>query len=63
MDKSILAVYHTDDRTYIEDKFAPQDYGVATVKGSGLSAYVENLITGWLSDGTIAGMIAENGIE
>jgi len=63
VDKSILAVYHTDDRTYIEDKFAPQDYGVATVKGSGLSAYVENLITGWLSDGTIAGMIAENGIE
>lgn len=63
VDKSILAVYHTDDRTYIEDKFAPQDYGVATVKGSGLSAYVEELITGWLADGTIAGMISENGIE
>jgi len=63
VDKSILAVYHTDDRTYIDDKFAPQDYGVATVKDSGLSAYVEELITGWLSDGTIDGLITENGIE
>lgn len=63
VDKSILAVYHTDDRTYIDEKFAPQDYGVATVKGSGMSAYVEELITGWLADGTIEGMIAENGIE
>lgn len=63
VDKSILAVYHTDDRTYIDEKFAPQEYGVATKKGSGFSAYVDGLVTGWLSDGTIDGLIAENGIE
>lgn len=63
VDKSILAVYHTDDRTYIDDKFAPQEYGVATAKGSGFSTYVDGLVTGWLSDGTIDGLIAENGIE
>jgi len=63
VDKSILAIYHTDDRVYIDEKFAPQDYGVATVKGSGMSAYVDELIKGWLADGTIEGMIAENGIE
>lgn len=63
VDKSILAVYHTDDRTYIDDKFAPQEYGVATKKDSGLSAYVDELVKGWLGDGTIAGLIAENGIE
>lgn len=63
VDKSILAVYHTDDRTYIDEKFAPQEYGVATKKGSGFSGYVDGLVTGWLSDGTIDGLIAENGIE
>ncbi len=63
VDKSILAVYHTDDRTYIEEKFAPQEYGVATKKDSGFSAYVDGLVTGWLSDGTIDGLIAENGID
>lgn len=63
VDKSILAVYHTDDRTYIDDKFAPQEYGVATKKDSGLSVYVDELVKGWLGDGTIEGLIAENGIE
>lgn len=63
VDKSILAVYHTDDRTYIDDKFAPQEYGVATKKDSGLGDYVDALVRGWLGDGTIEGLIAENGIE
>lgn len=63
VDKSILAVYNTEDRSYIEDKFAPQDYGVATTKDSGMSALCEELITGWLSDGTIEALIAEFGIE
>ncbi len=63
VDKSILAIYNTDSRSYIEEEFAPQDYGVATTKGSGLSAVAEELITGWLADGTIDGLIAENGLE
>ncbi|MGN0166807.1 MAG: transporter substrate-binding domain-containing protein [Acetatifactor sp.] len=63
VDKSILAVYNTDDRSYIEDKFAPQDYGIATTKDSGMSALCEELVTGWLADGTIEALIAEFGIE
>ena len=35
VDKSILAVYKTEGRSYIEDQFAPQEYGIATKKGSG----------------------------
>ena len=62
VDKSILANYKTDDRDFIDASFAPQDYGVATKKGSELSAKVEELITGWLADGTIDSMIAEWGL-
>jgi putative glutamine transport system substrate-binding protein len=63
VDKSILAVYNTDTRSYIEDKFAPQDYGVATKKDSGFSSVVEELISGWVADGTVAALIEENGLS
>ncbi len=63
VDKSILAIYNTDSRSYIEEQFSPQDYGVATKKDSGFSAYVEGLITEWLSDGTIEGFITENALN
>ncbi len=63
VDKSILAAYNSDSRSYIADKFSPQDYGVATKKGSGLTSVIEGLITGWLADGTVDGLIAENGLE
>lgn len=63
VDKSILAIYHTESRSYIEEEFSPQDYGIATTKGSGLSAVADELITGWLADGTIDGLIEENGLE
>ena len=56
------ANYKTDDRSFIDASFSPQDYGVATKKGSELSAKVEELITGWLADGTIDAMIAEWGL-
>lgn len=63
VDKSILAAYNSDSRSYISDKFSPQDYGVATKKGSGLTAVIDGLVTGWLSDGTISGLITDNGLE
>ncbi len=63
VDKSILAIYNTDGRSYIADEFAPQEYGVATKKDSGLSAYVEKLITEWLSDGTVDGLINNYGLN
>ncbi|MDO5377611.1 MAG: transporter substrate-binding domain-containing protein [Clostridia bacterium] len=62
VDRSILANYKTDDRSFIDASFSPQEYGVATKKGSELSAKVEELITGWLEDGTIAGMIEAWGL-
>ena len=62
VDKSILANYKTDDRSFIDASFAPQDYGVATKKGSELSGKIEELITGWLEDGTIAGLVEEWGL-
>jgi putative glutamine transport system substrate-binding protein len=52
-----------DNRTYINEKFSPQNYGVATKKGSELSGEVEKLITGWLDDGTIDGLISQYGLE
>ena len=63
VDKSILAIYKTPGRSFIDAQFAPQEYGVATVKGSGFSAWVEELITAWLADGTIADLMAANGVE
>ena len=63
VDKSILAIYLTDDRTYIEEEFAPQEYGVATAKDSDFSDVCEELITGWLEDGTIDSLIAEYGLD
>ena len=63
VDKSILAIYNTEGRSYIEEEFAPQEYGVATTKDSGFSAVVDELVQGWLEDGTIDGLIAENGLE
>ncbi len=63
VDKSILAIYKTDGRSYIDAEFAPQDYGVATTKDSGFSDYVETLITTWLDEGVVDGFIEEYGLE
>lgn len=63
VDKSILAIYNTDSRSFITDKFAPQEYGVATKKGSDFSTYVDGLIQGWLSDGTVDQLIKDNNLE
>lgn len=52
VDKSILAIYKTEGRGYIDAEFSPQEYGVATKKDSGFSAVYDDLITGWLADGT-----------
>ena len=62
VDKSILANYKTEGRSFIDASFSPQDYGVATKKGSELSGKIEELITGWLEDGTIAGLVEKWGL-
>ncbi|MFI3237599.1 MAG: transporter substrate-binding domain-containing protein [Lachnospiraceae bacterium] len=63
VDKSILSIYKTEGRSFIEDNFAPQDYGIATTLGSGMSTLCEELITAWLADGTIDALVAANGIS
>lgn len=62
VDKSILSYYKTTGRSYIDDNFSPQDYGVATTLNSGMAELCEELITTWLADGTIDNLIAEHGI-
>ena len=63
VDKSILAIYKTEGRSYIDAEFAPQEYGVATKKGSDFSTVCDELITGWLADGTVDQLIKENGLD
>ena len=63
VDKSILAIYKTEGRSFIDAQFAPQEYGVATKKDSDFSAYVEDKVSTWLEDGTIAAFMTENGVE
>ncbi|MCR5656961.1 MAG: transporter substrate-binding domain-containing protein [Butyrivibrio sp.] len=63
VDKSILAIYRTEGRSYIDAEFSPQDYGIATTKGSGLSKVAEELVGESLADGTIDQLISENGLD
>ena len=63
VDKSILAIYRTEGRSYIDAKFAPQEYGIATTKGSGLSGVCEEMIEAYLADGTIEALISENSLD
>lgn len=62
VDRSILNAYKTEGRSYVDAEFSPQEYGIATTKGSGFSALCEDLITQWLADGTIDNLIAEYGL-
>ncbi len=59
VDKSILAVYKTAGRSYVDAEFSPQEYGIATTKGSGFSKLCEDQVSTWLSDGTVDGLIAQ----
>ena len=63
VDKSILAIYKTEGRSYIDAEFSPQEYGVATKKGSDFSTLCADLIKGWLADGTIEQLIKDNGLD
>jgi len=64
VDGSILSGY-LDDSTEILStiRFSPQDYGIATkLSNTELADYLEDLITAWLSDGTIDKIISDNGV-
>jgi putative glutamine transport system substrate-binding protein len=60
VDKSILNGYLDDTTVILPDSFSPQDYGVASkLANTELAAHVDGLITKWLADGTIAGLISQ----
>lgn len=63
VDVSVLSIWVDDDCHIIGDRFAPQDYGIATKKGCEFTEYVEKKITEWLADGTIDSLIEKNGIK
>ena len=63
VDKSILAIYKTDGRSYVDAEFSPQEYGIATKKGSDFSTLCDELVQGWLADGTVESLIKENGLS
>ena len=63
MDKSILAIYKTDGRSYVDAEFSPQEYGIATKKGSDFSTLCDELVQSWLADGTVESLIKENGLS
>ena len=63
VDKSILAIYKTEGRSYVDAEFSPQEYGVATKKGSDFSTLCDDLVKGWLADGTIEQLIKDNGLD
>ena len=62
-DSSILTSYVDESCGFIETKFSPQPYGVATKKGSDFSSYVNDLVVKWVEDGTIDGLIESNNIQ
>ena len=57
MDACIAQTYMNDQRTFLDVTIAPQEYGVATVKGSELSAPVAQAVQEMLDDGTIDELI------
>ena len=63
VDKSILAIYKTDGRSYVDAEFSPQEYGIATKKDSDFSTLCDELVQGWLADGTVESLIKENGLS
>lgn len=64
VDRSILAGYLDDSTEVLPDRFATQDYGIATKKAnSELAKYANELITTWGEDDTLNGLISEWGLS
>ena len=60
VDRAILSGYVNDSNMILADRFAEQDYGVASAKeNEGLAKLVDDKVTAMLEDGTIDKMIEE----
>jgi putative glutamine transport system substrate-binding protein len=63
VDKSILSGYLDSETEILPDAFSPQNYGVTSkFANKDLAAYVDGLITGWLNNGVIAGLVSQFGL-
>ncbi len=56
VDRSILLGYQDDTTRLLDTQFAPQEYGVATAKGSALTSQVDAAIAAMEADGTMASL-------
>lgn len=64
VDRAILAGYVNDGNIILEDRFAEQDYGVASAKeNTGLTSLVEEKVTSMLSDGSMKALQDEWGLQ
>lgn len=60
VDRAILSGYLNDSNMILDDRFAEQEYGVASAKeNSGLAELVDTKVNSMLDDGTIDKMIEE----
>jgi putative glutamine transport system substrate-binding protein len=63
VDKSILRGYLDSTTEILPDAFSPQEYGVASkLENTALRDKVEELITKWISDGTIKSLIEKHNL-
>ncbi|MDR1637188.1 MAG: transporter substrate-binding domain-containing protein [Treponema sp.] len=60
VDKAILRGYLDASVELLPDTYAPQPYGITSKLGNKqLASWVDGLVTKWLGDGTIAGLITK----
>lgn len=64
VDRAILAGYVNDSNQILEDRFAEQEYGVASAKeNTGLAELVEETVTSMLSDGSMKALQDQWGLQ
>lgn len=64
VDRAILAGYVNDTNMILDDRFAEQDYGVASAKeNTGLAELVESKVTSMLSDGSMKALQDQWGLQ
>lgn len=64
VDRAILAGYVNDSNQILEDRFAEQEYGVASAKeNTGLAELVEAKVTSMLSDGSMKALQDQWGLQ
>ena len=64
VDKSILTGYVTEDSVILPDGFSPQDYGIASKKGTdGLTTFVNDMLAEMDANGDMAALLEKWGLN